>query len=174
MSGIDFVLPDGKQTTLIFNGIALIQMEKSGADRRILGKDTSEGIDALAKAAQALAKGGEMAMRYMGENPKEIPSTDVFASLDKVHRVLLRIAVLSAIIEGTGEQEDESEEVDVGLLDLAEQNKKSETDIMSDLLAIGSIAGLNAKETLLLPIVVLNKLAEQNAGKGGLEKWRTI
>ena len=171
MPGIKYVLPDKTTITLMYNGITILRMKESDADERIIGKSSAEGNNALFEIASALAEGGEMYNRYMGLTPIEIPSAEVFSKLDKLNITLLRISVLRSIIEGAGKSNGAEEEEDVGLAELAEQNKKSSSDIMADLLSVGRLAGLSVKETMVLPLEILNSLAEQNSKREGVLKW---
>lgn len=168
MTGSRFEMPGGEEIYLTYNGIAILKLGDGGAGRQIL-EDTPEGIRALASCAAALAEGGELARRHLGYDSARIPTGKELSGMPPVYIALLRLAVLQAIIDGSGGDAAETEEEDVGLAELRAKNKTSEKDRLDDLLTVGAIAGLSAKETLLVPVGTLNKIAEEGAKRGGMK-----
>jgi len=162
-----FKLPDGRTLNFLYNGIALLKLREGDAVKRVVIDNT-----ALFNAASALAEGGELWNRYMGFEPSQIPSSEDFAELNKAQRLKLRIAVLKAIVNGAGKSEQKEDEYeDVVLAELNAREEKNESETTEEILSVGAIAGLTPRESFLVPVGMLNKLAENAAKRGGAFPW---
>lgn len=92
-----------------------------------LQKGGQESFDALCWVLAETAKQAELMRRHLGENPKDYPNEDDFRVGLTIRqlRTATEMAV-NAVIKGLkGDEPDEDEEIDLGLLEL-ESEKKSE------------------------------------------------
>lgn len=111
----------GKEYHLLFNGYAMFAEEELFDGASIVdavGMEGKEGIEPLAKAFCLLAEQGELARRYAGYTPQDIPDPErVKHFLMPYELPGMRKAVLTAVLQGYG-REEQKEEIDLGLVEM--------------------------------------------------------
>ena len=120
----------GQQYYLTFNGVAMFAFEDAfGGSNTYLEKAGiagREGFEAVCEAAAILAEQGELARRVLGYDRGPLPDKNFFlACATPADMILLRQAVLNAIVAGYGRQVESEDDTDLGLLELEQKKTKS-------------------------------------------------
>lgn len=115
---------------MTFNGAAMFEIEERfGGATKLLDElsDGREGFDKLCQATAILAEQGELVRRHFGYEPGPMLTEETVRALATPKDiVLLRQAVINAVMQGYGrEVTDDQEEVDLGLAEL-EQKKQND------------------------------------------------
>lgn len=158
MSGM--VKIDHKAYALTYNGAAMFALlERRGSDfASLLRQDTDAGIRCLRDAALTLSEQGELLRRYQGYKAAEmLADADVETLTAPLDIMRLRTAVLSQIAEDVA-QHVPQKEIDLGLAELNHKNGSKMT--RAHYLRMGTLCGLSAKETMLLPVGLVLDLWE--------------
>lgn len=139
---------------LTYNGAATFALwERYGRHAtQLLQESTPSGAVCLRGAALIMAEQGELLRRYQGYEPAGIMPDSAVEGITSISGVLqLRAAILEQIVTDIRQNvEAEQKDVDLGLLELQEKNGGGMT--VSHYLRMGTVAGLSAKETMLLPV----------------------
>lgn len=145
---------NNKTYPLTYNGAALFAIkEKYGWDANTLMQtDTPEGIRCLRGVTMIMAEQGELYRRYQGYAPAEMMDDRTVETVASPPALLqLRMAVLEQMMEDRGQKiKARSEDTDLGLVEL--QRKKGDELSVAHYLRLGTLVGLTAKETMLLPM----------------------
>lgn len=157
---------------LTYNGAAMFAIwDRYGRDAlNLLQQFTPEGRRCLIGATLIMAEQGELLRRYYGYQATEmLAAKDVEALQSLTEQLQLRAAILEQIVEDTHRSvTGEWHDIDLGLLEL--QRKKKQDSEKAYYLRAGLLCGLNARETMLLPVGTVYDLLElyvqANTSKG--------
>lgn len=115
---------------LLFNGAAMFEAQdafEEGPGMGILeavAQNGAKGFDCLCRAIAILAEQGELARRYLGHTPGEIPTVEFLRiALGPQDVGKMKRAVFDAVSIGLG-REVEAEEVDLVLLEIAQKKRR--------------------------------------------------
>lgn len=120
----------GQDYYLMFNGAAMFAFEDAfGGSGEYFEKSSGmnrEAFDAVCEAAAILSEQGELARRALGYDKGPIPSKDLLtACTTPADMVLLRQAVLNAVVSGYGREVEGQEDMDMGLVELEQKKTKN-------------------------------------------------
>lgn len=88
--------------------------------------NTREAFETTCKVAAVLSEQGALVRTYMGHEKTDILSAEAFlATARPINLIALKRAVSNEIFSGANREENEEEEIDLGLLELQKKTEKS-------------------------------------------------
>lgn len=118
----------GQDYYLAFNGSAMFAFEDEfGGSSAYFEQSKAPGragFGAVCKAAAILAEQGELARRALGYDKGLFLTEEAVAGATPADTILLRRAVMNAIMAGYGRAVESEEDVDMGLAELEQKKTK--------------------------------------------------
>lgn len=120
----------GKAYYLMYTGNAFFELlDEFGEPSDIVTKilpNTREAFEITCKVAAVLSEQGSLVRAYMGHEKTDILSAEAFlATARPINLIALKRAVSNEIFSGANREENEEEEIDLGLLELQKKTEKS-------------------------------------------------
>lgn len=116
----------GQDYYLVFNGAAMFEVnDRFGSASELLeaiGKTGRDGFQALCNGLALLSEQGELARRALGYDKGPILQADTARALiEPKETTPMRAALSAAILAGFGREVESNEDVDLGLIELAQK-----------------------------------------------------
>ena len=120
----------GKPYYLLFNGTAMFAFDDEFGGSNVYleksGKPGKDAFEAVCTAAAILAEQGELARRALGyESAPFLKLDTLLACATPADIIVLRQAIMSAILAGYGREVESDEGTDLDLLELEQKKTKS-------------------------------------------------
>lgn len=119
----------GKTYYLMYTGNAFFDLlDEFGEPSDIVTKilpNTREAFDITCKVASVLSEQGAMVRSYMGHKKTDVLESETFkATARPINLIALKRAVSNEIFSGANREENEEEEIDLGLQELQKKTER--------------------------------------------------